>query len=175
MIAAVHAHMHRRLTAQAGTHLAYVSRRFCFDGVFFLSSAPDVLLPPALPPVDRGTGSAVVLPFLLHGVDETEQRVRIKRACALAPYLILIDYRCPERNLDFPACWLASGMELLAPVGHRTAWRRFMAQGGVEALMHPAPSSAPLLRIPICGGAVSLSVMAGSQLAGRSDLSRPAP
>lgn len=97
-----------------------------------------------------------MLPFVLHGAEWDAAQELMRAARESAPYLLILDYRQPERNLDFPAVWLAGGAERLhGNARHRTAWRHFMARGGIEAFVH-----APLHRAPLCGGAASLVLMA---------------
>ncbi len=102
------------------------------------------------------TELAVLLPFLLHGIGQDAIGNIINTAKKMAPYIIVLDYRQPERNLDFPCFWLTGCVERAnSDAEHRVAWCHFMIHGGIEAFVR----SPPLCRIPLCGGAASLVLM----------------
>ncbi len=102
---------------------------------------------------------AAVLPFVLHGAGWSAAQELMAEALESAPVLLVLDYRQPERNLDFPAVWLAAEAERIhGDARHRVAWRQFMDRGGIEAFVR----GTPLHRVPVCGGAASLVLMASA-------------
>lgn len=163
--------LHDALLFMARSQLREVCRLFSLNTLLFFSkpglASSSFILPASVSePSDHRTtrhpqGSymgqgAAVLSFVLHGAEWSAAHELMRVARESAPYLLVLDYRQPERNLDFPAVWLAGGAERLhGNARHRAAWRQFMARGGIEAFVH-----APLHRSPLCGGAASLVLMA---------------
>lgn len=96
---------------------------------------------------------AVILPFVLHTMEEGVCAPFLRALGRSVPHLVILDYRQPERNLDFPAFCLTSLYEGLGT--HGTRHRAFMKKGGIETVLRDA-EFVPLYREPVRCGAASL-------------------
>lgn len=116
---------------------------------------------PETPPADSAVPlDVVILPFVLHTMEEGAYVPFLRAVGKSAPHLVILDYRQPERNLDFPAFWLASLYEGLGTHGAR--YRAFMRRGGIEIVLREA-GLVPLHREPVRGGAASLILCKASE------------
>lgn len=80
----------------------------------------------------------VVLSLALHEMPEDVRRRALDEAARVAPSVLLVDYRLPERNIDMPAALLAHLVERIVGGEHYRNYRHFMARGAVEGLAHRA-------------------------------------
>lgn len=154
----MHNLFHKFLCRISQRSLQEICLHFAFHELLVFSSVgrePSVHTPKWICTPKGNTGIAALLPFLLHGSGQDVIENIIATAKKMAPYIIILDYRQPERNLDFPCFWLTGGVERAnRDAGHKVAWCHFMVRGGLEAFVHR-----PLCRVPLCGGAASLVVM----------------
>lgn len=63
----------------------------------------------------------------------------------------IVDYKLPERNLDFPAFWLGGLLERMGT--HQESYRRFMRYGGIEGVVREV-GKIPMGRDVLWGGGV---------------------
>jgi hypothetical protein len=77
---------------------------------------------------------AVVLPFLLHKTNQPE--AALAEAFRLAPRVVIIDWKLPERNLDYFAYLpLLFCKRCFSRSDNFKNFRRFMEQGGAEGVV----------------------------------------
>lgn len=94
-----------------------------------------------------------ILFFRLH-ILECEKRFQLlSEVEAKAPYILIADYRRPERNLDYIAFSLTGFWEYLGP--HPQQYCHFMQKGGIEGFLC-ASSLIPVYRETCLGGAATL-------------------
>ena len=91
---------------------------------------------------ERNDVECAVLAFLLHGMPIPESLKLVETARERFRHVLLLDYKVPERNLDFPAYWIGGWRERLGP--HHRQYRQYMRHGGIEGLIRD-------LRIIPCG------------------------
>lgn len=78
--------------------------------------------------------SAVSISLLLHE-STAGQFSLLDEALRLAPRLFILDWRMPERNLDYAAHLLVRVIERLAGRRHYRSFSSFMAQGALEGML----------------------------------------
>ncbi len=93
----------------------------------------------------------IFFPFFLHRLGERAGDV-LRSSLLKTPRLAIVDYRQPERNLDYPACLAFCLLELAG--SHFEAYRSFMRYGGLERVLSQC-GLVPEIREPLCGGAAS--------------------
>ena len=96
---------------------------------------------------------AVVLAWLFHSLDQNNALSLFMKVRQLYRDVFVMDYRTPERNLDFPAYsyWLIS--ERLS--SHAASYAAYIRGGGLErlpCLLQERPRG----RFGFCGGAVGI-------------------
>ena len=74
-----------------------------------------------------------------------------KDCTATFPERHLVDYKLPERNLDFPAYWLGHCCERMG--AHYGLYDRFMRHGGIEGVIRQL-GVVPLRRDVFWGGGI---------------------
>ncbi len=109
------------------------------------------------PPFAPGSFDALIYSLFLHET-EADAAAILRQGFALAPLAILLEWRVPERNLDYPATLWVHIVERLAGKRHYRNFRRFMKGGGVHGLA--ARAGAQVLRErPLAGGSLVLTVL----------------
>lgn len=96
---------------------------------------------------------AAILFFHLHRLQCQRRYQLLLEAQTKAPYIVIVDYRQPERNLDYIAFSLSEIGEYFGP--HAQQHRCFMQKGGIEGILC-ASSFVPLYREPCLGGAATI-------------------
>ena len=82
---------------------------------------------------DARAGEHAVFVCLLHQMPFGEGLKLVKAAQQRFGSVLLVDYKLPERNLDFPAYWLGHCRERLGT--HYGLYVRFMRHGGIEGIV----------------------------------------
>lgn len=95
----------------------------------------------------------VVLTFLLHGMPFPEALKLVETARERFRHVLLLDYKVPERNLDFPAYWLGGWWERLGP--HYRHYGLYMRHSGLEGVIRDL-RVIPYRRAVFWGGGVGL-------------------
>ncbi len=74
----------------------------------------------------------LITPFIIHtlGIEYEEQFVELVRS---VPYCFLVDYRVPERNLDFPAFWFSS--LIISRSKKKQEFQRFIRKNALEGFI----------------------------------------
>lgn len=130
---------------------AMLARRPARAHVFFV--AADGTLPPFAP----GSFDLVICCLLLHESGERDQDL-LAASFALAPKVLVLEWRMPERNLDYARAFWVHGIERLAGREHYKNFRRFMRLGGLNGLVQR--SAARLLtETPLAGGSLVLALL----------------
>ena len=104
--------------------------------------------------------TCAVMMGVLHQLPVDEGLALVETAGAFFAELVLVDYRVPERNLDFPAVWLGAFQERLG--SHCSAYTAFMRNGGIEGIP-TALRSVPKDRRGLWYGGVGLVRMGGGK------------
>ena len=96
------------------------------------------------------------LPFFLHRLGE---RAGDALLCCLNQgcHIAILDYRIPERNLDYPSCAFHWFLEMLGD--HFASYRAFMRAGGLEQVLFQC-RQIPCVREVMHGGAASFVCLA---------------
>ncbi|WP_294625912.1 hypothetical protein [uncultured Bilophila sp.] len=89
--------------------------------------------------------------FLLHRVPFADGVGMLRQRLEQGEAVGIIDYKLPERNLDFPAFWLGALVEKMGT--HHEAYKRFMRYGGIEGLVRDV-GRIPAKRDVLWGGGV---------------------
>lgn len=111
----------------------------------------------------------VLVSLMLHQMSEEARRAALSEALRVGRRVMLVDYRQPERNLDYGGFWLARGVERLAGGVHYRYYRQFMQKGGLEGLVFGCPARV-LYREPVLMGAASIVVLLPHEDAHVADL-----
>lgn len=85
-------------------------------------------------PFSDNAFSSAIFSLVLHESSENSFLL-LDEALRLSPNLFILDWRMPERNLDYPLHLLAHFVERLAGKRHYASFKAFMKQGGLEGLM----------------------------------------
>ncbi len=85
------------------------------------------------PPFTPGSFDLVTCCLLLHESGERAEAL-LASALALAPRALVLEWRMPERNLDYLRTFWVHGIERLAGREHYRSFRRFMRLGGLNGL-----------------------------------------
>lgn len=104
-----------------------------------------------LPFADRHFDIAVLC-FALHRLSPPAQSAALAEARRVSHCVIVADYCLTERNLHYPARWLAGGLELCRGPARFRAYRDFLRVGGIYGLLR-RENAAPRSEIPLFGGA----------------------
>ena len=99
---------------------------------------------------ERAEGQAIFV-CLLHQMPFGEALKLVRVAQQYSRGVLLIDYKLPERNLEFPAYWLGHCCERIGT--HYELYKRFMRHGGIEGVVHQLGVD-PLRRDIFWGGAI---------------------
>ena len=102
---------------------------------------------------ERDSTECAVLAFLLHGMPIPESLKLVETARERFHHVLLLDYKVPERNLDFPAYWIGGWRERLGP--HYRQYHHYMRHGGIEGLIRDL-RLIPYRRDVFWGGGVGL-------------------
>ncbi len=86
-------------------------------------------------PFRSGSFSAAVCSLILHESDVVPD-VLLAEALRVAPRVVVLEWRMPERNLDYLSTLWVHGIERLAGRAHYAHFRSFMRHGGVRGLAH---------------------------------------
>lgn len=89
--------------------------------------------------------------FLLHRFSLADGAGVIRQSLQRGQAVAVVDYKLPERNLDFPAFWLGKLLECIGT--HRKAYAQFMRSGGIEGLVRDVEKF-PVGRDVLWGGGV---------------------
>ena len=96
-----------------------------------------VLADAAFPPFPRNSFDAVTFSLVLHETGARAEQL-LETAFFLAPLVIVLEWRAPERNLDYlPTAW-PHLIERLAGREHYRGFRQYMRRGGLYGLAHRA-------------------------------------
>lgn len=88
-------------------------------------------------PFFSGSFDAAVCSLVLHE-SEVAPDVLLAEALRVAPRVIALEWRMPERNLDYLNAFWVHGIEWLAGRAHYAHFRAFMRSGGVRGLARRA-------------------------------------
>lgn len=100
---------------------------------------------------DGRAGEHAVFVCLLHQMPFGEGVKLVKAARQRFGSVLLVDYKLPERNLDFPAYWFGHCRERLG--AHYGLYERFMQHGGIEGVVRHL-KVIPLRRDVFWGGGI---------------------
>lgn len=100
---------------------------------------------------DARAGEHAVFVCLLHQMPFGEALKLVKVARQRFAGVLLVDYKLPERNLDFPAYWFGQCRERLG--AHYGLYERFMQHGGIEGVVRHL-KVVPLEREVFGGGGI---------------------
>lgn len=101
---------------------------------------------------DEGAGEQAVFVCLLHQMPFGEALKLVRAARQRFRNVLLVDYKLPERNLDFPAYWLGHCCERMG--AHYGLYDRFMRHGGIEGVIRQL-GVVPLRRDVFWGGGIA--------------------
>jgi SAM-dependent methyltransferase len=111
------------------------------------------------PSFKTGSFDALIYCLMLHETGPAMDEI-LRHGFALAPLAFVLEWRSPERNLDYPVTAWISVVERLAGKAHYQSYRRFISQGGIYGLAHRAGAKieqAETLR----AGSLVLAVLSG--------------
>ncbi|WP_051257920.1 class I SAM-dependent methyltransferase [Desulfovibrio cuneatus] len=91
----------------------------------------------AHPPFAQNTFDIVVFSLILHETGE-DPAALLQQGLQLAPRALVLEWRAPERNLDYLFCLWPHFIERMAGKEHYTHFRAFIRQGGMAGLAHRA-------------------------------------
>lgn len=91
----------------------------------------------ACPPFAPSSFDIVVFSLVLHETGENPVAL-LQQGLQLAPCALVLEWRAPERNLDYLFCLWPHLIERLAGKEHYAHFRAFMRQGGMAGLAHRA-------------------------------------
>jgi len=95
--------------------------------------------------------------LVLHESDSNPELL-LRRGFSLSSLALVLEWRMPERNLDYPRSLWAHAVERLAGRDHYRHFRAFMRNGGLNGLAHRAGASIVCER-PLKGGAFVLALL----------------
>lgn len=178
-----------------GAQAALLHRAGCFciglDGSAAMRDRARRCLPPArvvagdvtmLPFADQSF-DVTLLSLVLHQLDPSERQRAFAEALRVGRTVLLVDYRLPERNMDYPAHGLSRLAERLAGRDHHARFLHYLGEGGLEGLLsknldprqRTADSALDVLhRMPLLGGALSLVLCTKSRTARHENKGLPA-
>lgn len=133
---------------------AMLAERRPGPGAFFV--AGDGAAPPFVP----GGFDLVTCCLLLHESGERAEAL-LASALSLAPGVLALEWRMPERNLDHLLTFWAHGIERLAGRGHYRSFRRFMRLGGLNGLAQRCGARCAAERT-LAGGSLVLALLESS-------------
>ncbi|WP_294446893.1 hypothetical protein [uncultured Mailhella sp.] len=94
-------------------------------------------------------GVLAVCGFALSLLEEAEQQTLFPRLCAEAGHTFFLDFKTPERNLEWPSALL------FAPLRHAVSRCVLETQGGMEGVLYrERPRFSVLSRHTLLGGAL---------------------
>lgn len=91
----------------------------------------------ACPPFAPNTFDIVVFSLVLHETAENPVAL-LQQGLQLAPRALVLEWRAPERNLDYLLCLWPHLIERMAGKEHYAHFRAFIRQGGMAGLAHRA-------------------------------------
>lgn len=86
-------------------------------------------------PFPDGSFDATILSLILHESREGSRAVLLE-ALRLAPYALILEWRMPERNLDYPGQIITHSIERLAGKAHYARFRSFARTGWLRGLAY---------------------------------------
>lgn len=111
------------------------------------------------PPFAAGSFDLVTCCLLLHESGDRAESL-LAASFTLAPKVLVLEWRMPERNLDYARAFWVHGIERLAGREHYRSFRRFMRLGGLNGLAQR--SGARLLAETALGGGSLVLALLGS-------------
>lgn len=109
------------------------------------------------PPFAPGSFDLVTCCMLLHESGERDEAL-LAASFALAPKVLVLEWRMPERNLDYLLTFWTHGIERLAGREHYRSFRRFMRLGGLNGLARRAGARF-LSETPLAGNSLVLALL----------------
>lgn len=110
------------------------------------------------PPFAENSFDILTYSFVLHESGSPPEEL-LRKGFSLAPLALVLEWRMPERNLDYLRCFWAHAVERLAGREHYHHFRSFMRNGGLNGLAHR--TGATILRErPLKGGGFVLALLA---------------
>lgn len=110
-----------------------------------------------LPPFAPGSFDLVICCLLLHESGGRDQDL-LAASFALAPKVLVLEWRMPERNLDYAHAFWVHGIERLAGREHYKNFRRFMRLGGLNGLAQRSGAWF-LTETALAGGSLVLALL----------------
>lgn len=114
----------------------------------------------ANPPFAPGSFDLVTCCLLLHESGERAEPL-LTSALSLAPRALVLEWRMPERNLDYLRTFWVHGIERLAGRDHYRSFRRFMRLGGLNGLAQRCGARLAAERV-LAGGSLVLALLESS-------------
>ena len=111
----------------------------------------------AMPPFVAGSFDAVACSLMLHEVGAAAERI-VAAAFTVAPLLFVLDWRSPERNLDYLLTGWIHGIERLAGREHYQGFRHYLRGGGLYGLADRTGATV-LEAVPLNMGSLLLAVL----------------
>lgn len=109
-------------------------------------------------PFFEGSFDAVILSLVLHESDEEPEGL-LAEALRVAPLCLVLEWRMPERNLDFLSQPLVHAVERLAGKRHYRQFCRFVRNGYVHGTAHRVGAVVTSER-PLLAGSMVLATLA---------------
>lgn len=86
------------------------------------------------PPFAPRSFDAVTYSLMLHEAADGQAERMLEAGFSLAPLVFVLEWRSPERNLDYLLTSWSHGVEFMAGLEHYRGFRAFMRRGGVYGL-----------------------------------------
>jgi SAM-dependent methyltransferase len=110
------------------------------------------------PPFAGSAFDAVTYSLMLHEVSGKQAERMLDAGFSLAPRAFVLEWRSPERNLDYLLTAWSHGVEFLAGLEHYRGFREFMRRGGIYGLARRAGATVKEA-VPLRMGSFILAVL----------------
>lgn len=116
-----------------------------------------VLADATAPPFAKRSFDAAIFALVLHET-RADADAMLRAGFSLAPRLLVLEWRMPERNLDYLVSAWVPLVERLAGKEHYRSFRAFLRAGGIRGLARRNRAEV-VLEQPLAGGALCLAVL----------------